>query len=215
MLAIQRLYPRAVVRYEFMNRGKNDFPEGFAEELSRQVMAMSSLKLTIQEKEFIQQRCYFFDPVFIDFLEGYRYNPAEVQIQQQGGELKIIIEGYWYRTVLWEVPLMALISELYFRMKNISPQNVEEKATIKANTLRELQADHSDFGTRRRFSFEVHDRVVEILTKHADDYFKGTSNIYLAMKYNTTPIGTMPHEWFMFHGALYGYRAATQKALEA
>lgn len=110
---------------------------------------------------------------------------------------------------------MALISELYFKMSGINPQAVEPKAIVKAEELKSLQADFSDFGTRRRFSFAVHDQVVGILQKHSGNYFKGTSNVYLAMKYDTTPIGTMPHEWFMYHGALYGYRAATQKALDA
>ncbi|NDV83687.1 nicotinate phosphoribosyltransferase [Bacteroides sp. 51] len=215
MLAIQKLYPWAYVRYEFINRGDTAFPKGFAEELKKEVMAMASLKMTKPEKEFMIRRCYFFDPAFIDFLEGYQYDPSEVHIKQEGGDLKIRIEGYWYRTVLWEVPLMAIISELYFKMTGIEPQNVKEKAVEKAFQLRQMEADFSDFGTRRRFSFDVHDKVVSYLKMYSSKFFKGTSNMYLAMKYDTTPIGTMPHEWFMFHGAVYGYRAATVKALDA
>lgn len=215
MLAIQRLYPWSMVKYEFMNRGRTSFPKGFAERLKEEVVSMSQLKMTKEEKRYITKRCYFFDPVFIDFLEGYRYDPEEVKITQEGGELKVVIEGYWYRTVLWEVPLMAIISELYFQMTEAIPEQVEEKAKEKAFQLKEMQADHSDFGTRRRFSFDVHDRVIANLKEHSGEYFKGTSNIYMAMKYDTIPIGTMPHEWFMFHGAIFGYRAANMKALEA
>ncbi|MDU1904488.1 MAG: nicotinate phosphoribosyltransferase [Dysgonomonas sp.] len=215
MMAIQKLYPWAYVRYEFINRGHTLFPEGFAERLKKEVAAMSTLKMTKTEKKYIEKRCYFFDPAFIDFLEGYQYDPEEVHISQEGGDLKVYIEGYWYRTVLWEVPLMAIISELYFEMMGAVPQNVEEKAKQKAIGLTELDADYSDFGTRRRFSFDVHDKVVGVLKENSGEYFKGTSNMYLAMKYNTTPIGTMPHEWFMYHGALFGYRAANMKALEA
>jgi nicotinate phosphoribosyltransferase len=216
MQAIQKLYPNTVVRYRFFNRGETIFPEGFAQELQTEIEKMTALKLTKQEKQFIEKRCYFFDPVFIDFLEGYTYNPNEVTIIQTGGKLDILIEGYWYRTVLWEVPLMALISELYFKIAGKYPdENYIEKAEHKANALKNLNADYSDFGTRRRFSFDVHDKVVGILQENSGDNFKGTSNVYLAMKYNTTPIGTMPHEWFMYHGAVYGYRAATAKALDA
>jgi len=215
MMAIQRLYPWAYVRYEFMNRGETVFPDGFAERLRKEVAAMAKIKMTSQEKEFITKRCYFFDPVFIDFLEGYRYNPEEVKIEQIGGELKVIIEGYWYRTVLWEVPLMAIISELYYRMMGKRALIVEKRATEKAQQLREMGADYSDYGTRRRFSFGIHDRVVETLKNEGSIYFKGTSNVYLAMKHNTTPIGTMPHEWFMFHGAIFGYRSANVKAMDA
>ncbi len=215
MLAIQRLYPRAYVRYEFMNRGGTSFPEGFAEALKKEVIQMSKLKMTGEEKNFITRRCYFFDPVFIDFLEGYRYNPKEVRISQQEGELRIVIEGYWFRTVLWEVPLMALISELYFRMTGTVARQAGEKAIDKSRRLRELGADHSDFGTRRRFSFDIQDTVVRCLKENSGEYFKGTSNVYLAMKYDTIPIGTMPHEWFMYHGAIFGYRSANLKGLEA
>lgn len=215
MLAIQRLYPWAYVKYEFINRGGTDFPEDFANKLKEEVSTMAKLKMTKEEKMFITKRCYYFDPFFIDFLEGYQYDPSEVNIMQTGGELKVEIEGYWYRTVLWEVPLMAIISELYFKMTGVSPLSIEDKAIWKAKQLKDMQADFSDFGTRRRFSFDVHDKVIASFKENAGDYFKGTSNVYLAMKYNTTPIGTMPHEWFMFHGAIYGYRAATAKALEA
>ncbi len=215
MLAIQKLYPRAYVKYAFTNRGETQFPKGFADRMKEEVAAMANLQLTVEEKKFIKARCYFFDPVFVDFLEGFRYKPEEVTITQQGGELSVVIEGYWYRTVLWEVPLLAIISELYFKMTGAEPQNVEEKAKAKAVALKEMQADYSEFGTRRRFSFDVQDKVVEALQANSGEYFKGTSNMYLAMKYNTIPIGTMPHEWFMYHGAVFGYRSANIKGLEA
>ena len=215
MHAIQRLYPWAYVRYDFINRGKNNFPDGFADRLKEEINKMISLKLSNDEKNYILKRCYFLDPFFVDFLEGYRYNPNEVHVSQEGGNLNLYVEGYWYRTVLWEVPLMAIISELYFEMIGSKPKDIEIKAKEKAKGLKDLQADYSEFGTRRRYSFEVQDKVVGVLKENSDKYFKGTSNVYLAMKYNTTPIGTMPHEWFMYHGALFGYRSANIKALEA
>ncbi|GAB6120856.1 nicotinate phosphoribosyltransferase [Dysgonomonas termitidis] len=215
MLAIQKLYPWAYVKYAFTNRGRTQFPEGFAERMREEVAAMADLKLTQEEKKFVKTKCYFFDPVFVDFLEGFKYKPEEVTIIQEGGDLSVIIEGYWYRTVLWEVPLLAIISELYFKMTGATPADVEGKAVEKAKALSGIEADYSEFGTRRRFSFEVQDKVVGTLKAHSGEYFKGTSNVYLAMKYNTTPIGTMPHEWFMYHGAIYGYRSANIKGLEA
>lgn len=215
MHAIQRLYPWSYVKYAFTNRGGTQFPEGFAERMREEVAAMATLKLTREEKKFVEKRCYFFDPVFIDFMEGYRYDPEEVTITQNGGDLSVVMEGYWYRTVLWEVPLLAIISELYFQMTGIEPAEVEEKAKAKAIALAQLKADYSEFGTRRRFSYDVQDKVVEILKANSGEYFKGTSNLYLAMKHNTTPIGTMPHEWFMYHGAVFGYRSANIRGLEA
>lgn len=215
MLAIQKLYPWAYVKYAFTNRGGTQFPEGFAERMKEEVASMTNLKLTQEEKKFIKNKCYFFDPVFVDFLEGFRYKPEEVTITQNGGDLSVVIEGYWYRTVLWEVPLLAIISELYFQMTGTEPHDVEEKAVTKAKALAEMKADYSEFGTRRRFSFDVEDKVIAALQANSGEYFKGTSNVYFAMKYNTTPIGTMPHEWFMYHGAVFGYRSANIRGLES
>lgn len=215
MLGIQRLFPWAYVSYTLIDRGHTSFPDGFAGELKKEVDAMSRLRLTKEEKTFITRHCYFFDPAFIDFLEGYQYDPNEVLISQEGGNLNVRIKGYWYRTVLWEVPLLAIISELYFKMMGIAPDRLRERTIEKAFGLRLMEAEFSDFGTRRRFSFDVQKEVVSYLKKYSSNFFKGTSNVYLAMKNNTTPIGTMPHEWFMFHGAIWGYRSATAKALEA
>ncbi|HEX2919900.1 MAG TPA: nicotinate phosphoribosyltransferase [Bacteroidales bacterium] len=215
MNAIQKLYPEAQVRYSFINRGENVFPDGFAKILSEEVNKMAELSLSKEEEKFITEKCYYFDRVFIDLLKGFRYNPEEVSIKQKGSRISITVEGYWYRTVLWEVPLLSLVSELYYKMKGIEPIEVEERAMIKATELEELKAEYSDFGTRRRFSFDVHKRVISTLIKYSPEYFKGTSNVFLAMKNNIFPHGTHPHEWFMFHGAEYGYRYANTKALNA
>lgn len=215
MYAIQKMYPRAYVRYEFINRGRVAFPRGFDDILRKEVANMANLALTDKEKAFMRRKCYYFDPVFLDFLEGYRYDPDEVLIEQRGGKLKVEVEGYWYRTVLWEVPLLAMISELYYKTMGIQPQSFQERTLEKAFSLRQMEAVYSDFGTRRRFSFEVQDLVIEYLKLYSSEYFKGTSNVYLAMKHDTTPIGTMPHEWFMYHGAVNGYKAANATALEA
>lgn len=215
MNAIQKLYPTAMVRYSFINRGNTTFPEGFAERLRKEIDSMAGLTLSRDEENFIISKCYYFDPVFIDLLKGYRFDPSEVTVHQNGGETDIRIEGLWYRTVLWEVPVLSLVSELYYKMNGIEPIQVEERAVEKAERMNELKAEYSDFGTRRRFSFEVHDRVIATLKQHSGEYFKGTSNVYLAMKHDLYPIGTHPHEWFMFHGAEFGYRSANEKALDA
>ncbi len=215
MNAVQKLYPEAIVKYSFINRGGTPFPDGFAEEFRKQVDAFSHLTLSREEEKFMASRCYYFDPVFIDLLKGYRYDPSEVEIKQDGGNLSVEIEGLWYRTVLWEVPLLALISELYFLKMGVKPSHTEAIASVKAQRLNELNTEYSDFGTRRRFSFDVHDAVIRTLKENSPGFFKGTSNVYLAMKHNLTPIGTHPHEWFMYHASRYGYRSANARALDA
>jgi nicotinate phosphoribosyltransferase len=213
--AIHKLYPDAIAKYEYINRGNTKFPNGLDLELHREINQMSLLALSKESEMFIRKKCYYFDPSYVELLKEYRFDPGEVNISLANGNLKVEIEGYWYRTVLWEVPILAIISELYNQMNKNHPVNAEKNAKEKALKLKELKAEYSDFGTRRRFSFEVHDKVIEVLKLYSGEYFKGTSNVYLAMKHNLTPIGTHPHEWFMFHAAKYGYEKANVQALDA
>ncbi len=215
--AVIKIFPRAKVRYQFINRGKTPFPEGFAEQLRKEIAKMSELVLTNNEKDFLKKNCAYLDPTYIDFLAGYRYDPSELGVIQQGGDLQISIEGYWYRTILWEVPLMALISELFFKMTG---QEIYDDAQIidiarkKATGFNLLGISVADFGTRRRYSFENHDRIVKALKNYGKPSFIGTSNVYFAMKHNLIAVGTHAHEWFMFHAAKYGYKMANKLALE-
>jgi len=215
--AVIKIFPRAKVRYEFINRGKTPFPEGFAEQLRKEIAKMSELALTKSEKEFLKTNCPYLDPTYLDFLAGYRYDSSELGVIQQGDDLQISIEGYWYRTILWEVPLMALISELYFKMTG---QDIYDEAKIidiarkKVTRYNLLGINVADFGTRRRYSFENHDRIVQALKNYGKPSFIGTSNVYFAMKHNLIAVGTHAHEWFMFHAAKYGYKMANKLALE-
>ena len=211
------LFPSDVVRYRFTNRGGDQFPEGFAQALKEEVDSMANLKLTKEEHKFLQEKCYYLPQAYLDFIAGYRFDPNEVKISQEDGNLEVIIEGLWYRTILWEVPLMAIISELFFKMTGAKPYDKAKRTQIADDKMKiysGLGLKIADFGTRRRYSFENQDDIVATLNKYAPNTFVGTSNVYLAMKYNTTPIGTHAHEWFMFHAAKFGYKIANKLALE-
>ena len=215
MNAIQKKFPDAEVVYRFVNRGDTAFPDGFADALRHEVDAMRTLFLTDQAEAFMRRRCYYFDNVFFDLLKGFRFDPAEVSVAQEGGRLDVEIRGLWYRTVLWEVPLMSMISELYYRMTDAKPSaDAEDRARQKARRFEELGAELSEFGTRRRFSFDVQEMVISVLKECMPRVLNGTSNIYLAMRHDLIPMGTHPHEWFMYHGAHYGYRSANALAME-
>lgn len=217
--AVIKRFPYAHARYAFINRGEHAFPEGFGEALRGEVDRMVVLCLTEEEKRYLETTCPYLDPTYLDFLAGFRYDPREVTIEQQGGELSVVIEGPWYRTILWEVPLMALISELWYRLRGVAVSE-EDEALIEQRTREkiELYRQHglkiAEFGTRRRFSFAVHDRVVEALRHYGGEAFSGTSNVLLAMRHGVKPIGTHAHEWFMFHGARFGFKMANSLALE-
>lgn len=214
---VVRLFPGAKAKYQFINRGKHRFPEGFSKLLREAVDAMAQLKLTRPEKQFLQVTCPYLDPVYLDFLEGYRYNPEEIQIEQQGDQLEVHIEGFWYRTILWEVPLMSLICELYYthtHAERISNEEVIEVTRKKIENYKTLGVTVAEFGTRRRYSYQVHRLVLQALKQYGDGCFIGTSNVHMAMLYQTRPIGTHAHEWFMFHAACYGFKMANATGLQ-
>jgi nicotinate phosphoribosyltransferase len=211
-----KLFPGAKARYQFINRGKHSFPPGFADALRVAVDSLSELRLTTDEKDFLRITCPYLDPVYLDFLSGYCYNPNEVQIIQQGDQLQVNIEGLWYRTILWEVPIMALICELYYALtqsQRVDDEAVTARTQQKINLYARLGVKVAEFGTRRRHSYPVHQLVVEALKPYAPETFVGTSNVHLAMQYQTKPIGTHAHEWFMFHAAQYGYKMANGMGL--
>ncbi len=215
--AVVKLFPKARARYQLINRGQHCYPAGFGDRLRIKIHEMAQLRLTRQEKDFFSSTCPYIDPAYFDFLQGYRYDPAEVKIHQNGEELDVHIEGYWYRTILWEVPIMSLICELFYQMTGqhrISDQDVVGIVRDKIIKYDALDITIADFGTRRRHSYEVHDLVIRTLQSHHSTTFIGTSNVHFAMKYETRPIGTHAHEWFMFHAAKYGYKMANLLGLE-
>ena len=215
--AVVHLFPRAKARYRFINRGEHSFPNGFAKALQACVNTMASLQLSKEEKAFLAVTCPYLSPTYLDFLEGYRYNAAEVHIEQNNNNLNVTVEGYWYRTILWEVPLLCIISELYYRINNMQRVSDEEVYNItkqKIGFYNELGVTIAEFGTRRRYSYEVHKIVMQALKQNGGNSFVGTSNVHFAHVTNTKPIGTHAHEWFMFHAAKYGYKMANAMALE-
>lgn len=196
------MFPRAEVEYTFFNRGKTQFPEGFDKALQHQVNLLSKLALTDDEETWLKSIPYI-RPTYVEWLKGYRMNPKEVIIRQVNGSLYVTIRGPWYRTIFWEVKLMAIISELYFLVTGQeSTAGWMDKIERKAEKLSKNGCHWIDFGTRRRYSFEVQNRVVEIMKNYQG--FLGTSNPYLAFKYGVTPHGTYAHESVMAMSALYG-----------
>ena len=215
--AVCKLYPRALSLYNFTDRNRLHYPVNFERELRERVEAMAALAMTSDEQKFMADRCYYLDPAYLDFLKGYRYDPKEVQIEQDNGCLDIKIQGPWYRTILWEVPLLAIVSELFFELTGAEPENedvIYSKTKNKAQKLDRMRAPFSDFGTRRRYSYNNHCLVVKSLKENGGKSFKGTSNVHLALINDLTPIGTMAHEWIMFHAAIYGYLSANRMAFE-
>jgi len=209
--AIIKHYPDDEVRYKLILRDDIVFPDGFDNELREQVEQFKYIRFTKEIEDHLFEKLPYFDSSYRYYLRSYRYDPSNVHINQKDGKLDIYIEGLWHKTIFWEVPLMALISELYFKM-------TEQKFDLNPRKnkylgLKELGVKVAEFGTRRRASKEVQGMVINDFIHFAPDVIVGTSNVMFARKFNLSAIGTQAHEWFMFHGAKYGFNMANRIGL--
>lgn len=213
-------FPDVEVEYEFFNRGRTPFPPGFAELLKTQVDWLAKFLPSKKEIDYLRAKSYYLGKWYLDWLAIYQFNPAEVDIKQTEGDLSVKIKGPWYRTIYWETPLMALISELYFLVtEQPAISNWPNRARNKGLELRKGGALFADFGTRRRHSHHVHQVVLEELINSAGrsnqgGVLVGTSNVHFATELDLIPVGTYAHEYVEVMAALYGYRMANLIAMK-
>ena len=216
-------FPRAQVKYQFVDRNDTVYPTGFADELKRQIALLENVTITDKEIDFLRRKCSFIPEWFYTYLKGYRFKHEWVKAwQDDKGLLHIEFEGCWADTILLEVKVLAIISELYYIMTNQTDKlNYEEyydKAYHKAERLLKAGCVFSDFGTRRRASFEAEETAIRAMKDCYNSHkwkgkFVGTSNVYLAMKYNLVPVGTMAHEFICAIGGMYGPQMANHIAM--
>jgi len=214
------LYPSAVAEYRFINRRlTDDFGPGFASTLRDHVDKMSGLALEDDELSWLSQFS-FLNPAYLQYLKNFRFDPSQVSISEDSPDhLAISIKGKWHETILWEVPLMALISELHFLgpLNKDYPKDLTEeqakKAREKGQKLANAKIYFAEFGTRRRRDSFLHSIITGELSKAKT--FVGTSNLEIAHKDGLRPIGTMAHEWIQAHSVLCGLRHANRCALDA
>ncbi|MCK9204757.1 MAG: nicotinate phosphoribosyltransferase [Bacteroidales bacterium] len=215
--AVLKFYPEAKVKYSLIVRDPAiEFPPGFGELLKEQIHCFEEIQFTGEIEGYMTRKNPWFDAAYIEYLRAFRFDPDEVKIRQTGGKLDVIIEGFWHKTILWEVPLMACISELYYRISGI-PDAVGPNSSRWEEKFRHFASMHIaviEFGTRRRKSKLVQEKVIGLFLKTAPETIKGTSNVMFARKFAIPASGTQAHEWFMFHAARYGVRMATKMALE-
>lgn len=217
---VLKTYPKAVVTYKFNNRNKDmKFNTLFLGHLAHAISELAKVRLTDSEEKFLREKCTYLDESYIQYLKNYKFDPREVRYTlDDDNNLDVFINGPWHSTILWEVPLMAIISELYFKYCDtdwkFDAKDIYEKALHKAKTLTENRCVYADFGSRRRRSYETHKLVVDAMRTQAVNSFVGTSNVHLAHIFNIPPIGTMAHELIMGVSVLESMLHANRFALE-
>lgn len=214
--AYTKLFPYAMGTFSFKDRDETVYNDRFMEQLHDAVDQLAEVSLKEEELEYMTRHCRFLPRVYWEWLSSFRFRPDKVKIVlDEDRHLNIEITDYLYKATLYEVPLLSIVSEIRNRSlgHEVDMDGTIARLAHKAELSNEHQLLFSEFGTRRRFSFEVQDKVLGYLKQHAR-YCTGTSNCYFAMKHGMKPMGTHPHEWFMFHGAQFGYKHANYLALE-
>ncbi|KAK9458104.1 Quinolinate phosphoribosyl transferase [Dipodascopsis uninucleata] len=224
--AVLEDYSKAEVSYKLNNRThEKKFNKEAFEWLEYQFKLLGTLRFRRDEIDFLERAVPQLSDNYLKYLETFKLNPDEqliVDFNIATGDINIEVKGLWVETIIYEIPVLALISEAYFRFvdTNWNLERQVERAEEKAIILLENECSFSEFGTRRRRSLETQDLVMQGLIsgyvkyKGSDAYrsfvgLRGTSNVYFAKKYNLTPIGTVAHEWIM------GIAAATQDYVNA
>jgi nicotinate phosphoribosyltransferase len=215
--AVFHRYHDVQVAAEFRCRG-DDLLGIYADAIREQVDAMQHLRLRDEEFQWLSG-LPFFKEDYLQWLQNFRYDPTQVQISNDNGKLHIRLEGPWREVIMWEVPLLAVISELVHRYRSPEAGVEQALAELEHKLVDFAQLTDSldmsrfrlmDFGTRRRFSREVQQSIVERLQQ--EPWFVGTSNYDLARRLNLTPMGTQAHEWFQAHQQISPELATSQRA---
>ncbi|WP_424681757.1 nicotinate phosphoribosyltransferase [Frateuria sp. YIM B11624] len=210
MQVVLHHYPAAQVEYRFKCRNPGIDLVPYIGEIRAELDALCRLRFTPEELDYLRGWRYIKSD-FVDFLGLFQLNAKYVDIAPSTtaeGEIEIRIVGPWLHTILFEVPLLAIVNEVYFRNTQADLDLTQGRKRLQAK-IAMLHGDPdyadcriADYGTRRRFSRAWHEEVVRTLRDGLGDQLAGTSNVWLAWKLGLTPLGTLAHEYLQAHQAL-------------
>ncbi|MGD9592381.1 MAG: nicotinate phosphoribosyltransferase [Candidatus Berkiella sp.] len=197
MQCVLHHFPLTQATYQFKCR-KKIMLANLVKEIQENIAHFCQLRFTEDELAYLGT-LPFFKADFISFLRDFQLNPKYIQVSTKN-DLEIHIQGSWLDTILFEVPVLAMVSEIYYRHNfpkadlTVGLQRLDDK--IEFITHDKYQGlRFSDFGTRRRFSHQWHQQLLSTLKEKCPLQFNGTSNLYFAKEMNLRPIGTMAHEY--------------------
>ena len=207
MQAVLHQFPGAQVEYRFKCRNPGIELASMVSEIRQEIRALCSLRFQDAELAWLRE-LRFIKSDFVDFLGLFKLNEKYIDIQPRlDGEIDITIQGPWLHTILFEIPVLAIVNEVFFSRTQSHPQWDEGKRRL-TNKLGSLMRPGledcriADYGTRRRFSHTWHEHVLLETRTQLGAQYAGTSNVYFAMKHNMTPLGTMAHEYLQACQAL-------------
>ena len=211
--AIYHQFPGYKTTWTFKCRNKDVFfTEEMVQEITDQIFEYCKLTFTEDELQYLDS-IKWLKGSYIDFLRIWhpRFEDFSIKSTSDGCGLEIETKGTWLNTSMYEIPTLAIVNEVYFRMAydydqllDSFKQRLDDKFDKVYNNKWYL-GTFSEFGLRRRLSAEAQELAIEKFSHLNDNMrcatkFIGTSNVYLAKKYDVTPVGTMAHEWIMCVG---------------
>lgn len=214
--AYMKLFPHAEGTFTFNDRDNTEYDEKFIEMLRLELSNLGTLKMTKDEFDFVNREIRFIPQCYWEWLRGFQFVPGKIRVVLDDNKhLQIEVTDSLYKVTLYETPILAIVSEIRNKWlgNTANSEEVLRKLLEKIHYSNVNMLKFSEFGMRRRFSYRIQDIVCATLKEYAD-YCTGTSNVHMAMKHDMKVIGTHPHEWFMFHGAEFGYKRANYLALE-
>ena len=209
-------HPNAQGVFTFTDRNNSQYSKEFVEELKKEVDNFINLELTDDEFNWAVRTIKYIPRFFWEWYRGLRFNKNDLHISlDEENHLHITASGYLYKITFWEVPILAMVSEIRNRIEKNTYSKNEVMGALKRKILLSNKSEmkFSIFGLRRRFSGEIEDLVTTAARDEAK-WCVGTSNVYLAYKKNMLPTGTLAHELCMATASLYGYRMANHILME-
>jgi len=209
MQVVLHQFPAAQVEYRFRCRTPGVPLAPHLEEIQQEIDDLGRLRFGEGELAYLRN-LRFLKSDFVDFLALFHFNRKYIRVSRGAppGEIEIVIRGPWLHTILFEIPVLAIVSEVYFRRTQPGADLAEGRRRLRAkiDLVRTVEPaldfKISDYGTRRRFSFAWHEEVIRTLKAEVPQRFAGTSNVLLAMQQGVTPLGTLAHEYMQACQAL-------------
>jgi nicotinate phosphoribosyltransferase len=195
--AVLHQFASTNVRYEFKCRNGNVFDQRMVNRINQEITHLCDLTFKQDEIDYLNS-IRFLKRDYTDFLKNLRLNRDHITCHlTPDGRLEIVAEGNWFLTILFEVPVLAIVNQVYFENTVVDVDVGRKRLKEKIALANDIPGFHfSDFGTRRRFSFDWQKQVFETLFINCPQCI-GTSNVFFAKEYGVTPIGTMAHEFIM------------------
>ena len=214
-------YPNAWGTFTFHDRNNTRYTPEFVALLNEELASLATLSLQPEELAWAVKTIHYIPQCFWEWLCYFRFEPEKIRVWlDEESHLHIEVSDALYKVTFYEIPILAIVSELYHRSIGDGHQTYEELARVMIPRLAEkttIASDHNlyfaDFGMRRRFNSLAERVVIDYMKAHCPT-FTGTSTVSMAMAYDLKPIGTMAHECFMFQAAVHTPKEANYEVME-